>query len=219
MRRGKYEKITVPAFNIMFFLALVLFVLVALSTYMTQNLFARYVVRDSGGDSARVVKFAQLTVSEEGLDENNRREFIFAPGAHLTKEIKVSFGGSEAGTYVFLLLDTPGWTTADYRSFVLTEIPAVMNWSVAAGWKHLETADGRHVYYLSLEPNQILVDHPVIADKTIYVSPEVPRTDYEALYDMDLDIRIDAAAYAVQANGFGSAQEAWEALRDKEVQP
>ena len=218
MRRGKYEKITVPTFNIAICLALVLFVLVALSTYMTQNLFARYVTSAMGSDSARVIKFGQLTVTEANLDENNYRNFVFTPGVDLKKEITVSFGGSEASTIVFIALDTPGWTLSNTHSFALTENPNLMTWSVNSAWTCLESEDDPHVYYVVLDPNESINGYHVITGDTISVSPAT-QADYDALYTADPDIRINVTAYAVQANGFETVQAAWESLQSKEAAP
>ena len=50
--------------NIPMCVALILLVLVLVTTYMTGGLFARYTANQSGGDSARVAKFQVLADSE-----------------------------------------------------------------------------------------------------------------------------------------------------------
>ena len=82
MKKDKNEKSPVNLGSFLIRLAAVLFCLLMVSIYLMSGLFARYVSRDQGTDSARVAKFNPLVTST-------------------TKDVKIEYGVSEnnAGAY------------------------------------------------------------------------------------------------------------------------
>lgn len=199
--------------NIVMWLAGALFCLVVLTTYLSAGLFARYVTRDDGGDDARVITFGKLEVAENDVVGATGQEYIFIPGVNLTKKVTVSFGGSEADTFVFISLEAKGWER-DGGKFVLkdTEGNELLSWSVVDNWTPLmqeEIREGgkvtgtRYVYYVLLDSNKTLKDQQVIKDDTITVAvSSIPV--YEALQGTTLHLNVTATA--VQANGFYTAE-------------
>ncbi|MBQ3009443.1 MAG: hypothetical protein IJD80_07655, partial [Oscillospiraceae bacterium] len=125
--------------NLPVVMAVVLFYLTVFSTYLTAGLYAKYIVKDSGSDAARVVKFGNVSVTETGTftEKDGKKQFIYQPGADLTKDVKISFTSAETDVYIFAALETPGWAkAADSNQFTDTaEIG--MSWAVdtAAGWQ------------------------------------------------------------------------------------
>lgn len=220
MRRGKYERRPPTVFNLAICLALVLFWLVAVTTHVSVDLFARYLTEGTGNDGARIMTFGPLTISEESdgsFDaEKQAYHFIFTPGVDLKKDIKVSFDGSEADTFVFVELETTGWEKNGGNTFRLGN--NLLLWSVDEAWTYLQSQDDRHVYYMILDANNNkLTNQPVIKDGKIQVS-KATRGDYK---DLEGDtINISAAAYVVQAGGFyhsedmkENAAKAWESIK------
>lgn len=192
-------------------IASVLFCLVLISTSFTSGLYARYVSKDSGTDSARVIAFRALDVDETGdftVASNGDHQFIFIPGVNLKKNFKIEFGGSESATIVFAVAETVGWSIGgDHKSF--TDTPAKqMAWSVADGWEYLSTEGNCHVYYQVLEPNTKL-DAAFIKDGEITVSPNGTCE----LYASYAQTQIILTAYAVQANGFQNVSDAWASVK------
>ena len=199
--------------NIVMWLAGALFCLVVLTTYLSAGLFARYVTRDDGGDSARVITFGKLSVAENNVVGATGQEYIYIPGVNLTKRVTVSFGGSEADTFVFISLEAKGWERVG-ENFVLkdSEGKDLLSWSVDEDWKALmqkEIREGdkvvgtQYVYYMLLDSNKTLVEQQVIKDDTIKVSrSSIPV--YDALQGTTLHLNV--VAYAVQANGFYTAE-------------
>lgn len=187
--------------------AAVLFCLVALSTAFIPGLYARYITRHEGGDSARVIKFGELKLTETGnytpVGDANR--YIFIPGVPLEKKAEVAFGGSESATVVFVALETPGWTTADGRNFSFDG--GQMTWSVASFWKHLKDDGNTHVYYKELKPNEELPATSVIANDQITVSADGTVEAYATYTSGSISINI--TAYAAQSNGFANLNAAW----------
>ena len=226
MRKGKYEQHREPVLNAAMCLAVVLFWLVIITTYMSSGLFAKYSTMDSGGDSARVIQFGELTVTET-LDTGvtaTGGNLIFVPGTSLKKELTVDFKGSEADTVVFVELEAKGWdfTATDPASFELEQSGnTLMSWEVESGWNYLASDGERHVFYIFLDSNTPLENKPVIKDGKITVN--VATYDaYDALAGADLNL--DITAYAVQANGFYApdrdtaekvATAAWNSVKSK----
>lgn len=201
MSRGKYQKPKAPAMNFAILMAFVLFWLVMVTTYLSVGLYAKYSTGGKGKDDARVISFNQLVVAENNVNNATGQEYIFAPGVNLDKDITVSFGGSESDTFVFVELDTTGWTQdAAKYAFALTRGDAtIMSWEVDGAWSYLASADNKHVYYMVLDANETLVAQKVIKDGVITV-PVATQANYNALAGINLNI--NATAQVVQANGF-----------------
>ena len=229
MRKGKYEKHREPVLNAAMCLAVVLFCLVIITTYMSSGLFAKYSTMGMGGDSARVIQFGELTVTETldiGVTPTGGN-LIFVPGTTMKKEITVDFEGSEADTVVFVELEAKGWNftapnAPDPASFALKQGEnTLMSWEVESGWNYLASDGERHVFYIFLDSNTPLKNKPVIKDGKITVN--VATYDaYDALAGVDLNL--DVTAYAVQANGFYApdrdtavdvATAAWNSVKSK----
>ena len=227
MRKGKYEQHREPVLNAAMCLAVVLFWLVIITTYMSSGLFAKYSTMGSGGDSARVIQFGELTVTEtlDTGDTTTGGDLIFVPGTSLKKELTVDFEGSEADTVVFVELEAKGWSftnATDPASFELNQSEnTLMSWEVESGWNYLASDGERHVFYIFLDSNTPLENKPVIKDGKVTVN--VATYDaYDALAGVDLNL--DVTAYAVQANGFYApdrdtaekvATAAWNSVKSK----
>ena len=188
--------------NFAILMAFVLFWLVMVTTYLSVGLYAKYSTGGKGKDDARVISFKQLVVAENGEDNATGQEYIFAPGVNLDKDITVSFGGSESDTFVFVELDTTGWTQDDENDYAFSLKQggaAIMSWEVDGEWSYLSSADNKHVYYMVLDANETLVEQKVIKDGVITV-PVATQANYNALAGINLNI--NAIAQVVQANGF-----------------
>lgn len=229
MRKGKYEKHRESVSNAAMCLAVVLFWLVIITTYMSSGLFAKYSTMGMGGDSARVIQFGELTVTEtlDTVVTPTGGDLIFVPGTTMKKDITVDFEGSEADTVVFVALEAKGWSftapnATDPASFALKQGEnTLMSWKMENGWNYLASKDERHVFYIFLDSNTPLKNKHVIKDGRITVN--VATYDaYDALAGADLNL--DITAYAVQANGFYApdrdtavevATAAWNSVKSK----
>lgn len=232
MRKGKYQSKREPVVNVAMTAALIMFWLVIITTYMSAGLFAKYSTGDTAGDSARVIKFHELTVEENDVENSTGGKFIFIPGVPLEKDITVTFGGSEAVSVVFVTLDVIGWdANADadgniYDFAMHYDVDKngtskeIMNWSVAEAWTYLTSETltpkgNRYVYYMVADPNTPVAQQ-VIKDGQIAVSDQGYRADYAGMTKDKVDLQLNATAYAVQANGFKTVGEVWTSLRAKE---
>ena len=195
----------------MMLLAGICLCLVLISTHFTSGLYARYSTGASASDSARVIKFSQLTVTETGSfieSESGTKQFCFIPGVPLTKDVEISFGGSEAATIVFVAVRVTNWkTTANDYSF--TDSQEQLSWSVASGWTFLEKDANLYVYYRKLEPNTTMENVDFIKNGEIQVSIS-GTTELYASYP---ETQITVKGYVVQANGFETVADAWNAVK------
>lgn len=199
-----------PKKNIALRLAGILFCLTLVSFYMVSGLFAKYTTSGKGSDSARVIKFGDITLTETGdFYEGNKMWIV--PGLDIKKDAKVSFEGSEAATYVFVQVQvSEHWTCADG---VFTMEGGKISWTVAGGWERLDD----NVYYRALKPNETLTAD-IIKDGSVTVSHTITRDAMETLEkvgDEEKPISIVFRAFAVQSNGFETPAQAWESLAGK----
>ena len=192
--------------DIMMLLAGILLCLVMISTHFTSGLYARYSTVASGSDSARVIKFGQLTVT---TDTENGKNIVFAPGAHLKNDIKISFGGSEASTIIFVAINAQGWTVTNNVNY--KDSKGQLSWSVADDWEFLEGNGNVYVYYKELTPNTVLNNYGFIKDGEIKVSENGTLEIYKE-YPETPETKFSVRGYAVQANGFDTVEKAWKSV-------
>ena len=168
--------------NILIFIACFLFCLTLISIHLTSGLYAKYISFASGNDSARVITFGDLTLTETG-DFNTEGKLMIIPGVDLTKKAEVDFTGSEAATYVFIEITPAEWQTTDRQTFSIHSGDKVlMQWSVAEGWIYLKNDNRAYVYYRALAPNTGLDKADVIADDgKITVSEYITKSEMQTL--------------------------------------
>lgn len=197
--------------TIMLVIALILLLLVMVSLHMTSGLYARYISTGSGSDSARVIKFGELAITETGdftTNSSGNREFVFAPGTTFTKDIKISFGGSEAATLIFVSVHAPDWkVSGDYN---YTDLNEQLTWSVdSSKWTRLKSVGESYVYYMVLEPNEKINNMPFVANEGKITVSENGTVDMYLNYPTTM---FTVKTYAVQANGFESVEDAWDSV-------
>lgn len=198
------HKHNAPKINIPICVAAVLFCLTLFSIHFMSGFYAKYTSRASGEDSARVIKFGELTLTETG-DFASGTAFII-PGVDLTKKAVVSFGGSESATYVFVKIDlSSNWENSG-NTFSIDD---KLSWSVADGWSYLDGS--KYVYYRELSPNDTLTADVIAENGKITVSDEITKAEIGSL----TGIKIDITGYVVQLNGFASPSEAWASVSAK----
>lgn len=215
--------------NFMLRLASFLFVCVIVSTVTLAGLLARYVTSDGGSDSARVIKFNTVQITENNTNAGD--QFIICPGVDIKKDVEVTFGGSEAATYVFLTIDaSKNWKSFEsgdnkYQHAYMLNEKECLTYEVDEQWSYhtSETNDDKKtfVYYMYLDPNDSISDFEVIKDEgTIKVSRYVTMDDLATMVSVSGSVKkslvdLDFKAVAVQANGFEDVTEAWNSVKNK----
>lgn len=208
MARHHKAKINIP----MCFAAILL-CLTLISIHLTSGLYAKYISSASGNDSARVIKFGELTLAEEG-DFCEGNKLMIIPGVALTKKATVSFSGSESATYVFIEITPSKWSTTDNKTFsLLSNGKTAMQWNVAEGWLFLKSDNGTYIYYRELAPNSELVTADIIAENgKIAVSDQITKREIESMTGISIKLR----ATVVQSGGFENPEAAWDSVAAKE---
>ena len=213
--KGKYlAKHTKTAkVNIPMCIATFLFCLTLISIHLTSGLYAKYISSASGNDSARVIKFGELTLTEEG-DFYEGNKLMIIPGVALTKKATVSFSGSESATYVFVEITPSKWSTTDNKTFsLMSNGKTAMQWNVAEGWLFLKSDNGTYIYYRELTPNTELIATDIIAENgKIAVSNQITKSEIQVMTGISIKLR----ATVVQSGGFENPEAAWNSVAAKE---
>ena len=212
--------------------------LAVISFILTGVTFAKYVSVGTGSDMARVATFGDLDLYE--VDETGNRietpvEFKVIPGANIFKKPVIDYAvtsNSEMLAYVFVEVKTKGWDTTKNKYMYSISRPAegknptveLMSWKIInPGWAHIETTYNSstgitsRVYCklvqegLKLEKEKILQEDAL--GNTITVSSEMTENELNnALGSVN---EISFQAYAVQAGGFKTVNDAWKAVAGK----
>lgn len=222
--------------KLLYRLVAILMVSVLVSSSLFCGLLAKYSTSGTGEDSARVIKFHDISVTEKGdfVQEVNgvvvNKTAIIIPGVNLEKDIKVSFGGSEAETIVFIELDLEGeWTKIEdvfaikSKEAAITEQIDCLSFKVngtkqmvkenneTEQWTYLTNEGSKYVYYCVLEPNEKITNMEVIENGDIFVSEKITRARLANLTNYNINVQ----ATAVQANGFEDVVDAWNSVKNK----
>ena len=199
--------------NIPMCLAAILLCLTLISIHLTSGLYAKYISSASGNDSARVIKFGELTLTEEG-DFYEGNKLMIIPGVALTKKATVSFSGSESATYVFVEITPSKWSTTDNKTFsLMSNGKTAMQWNVAEGWLFLKSDNGTYIYYRELTPNTELIATDIIAENgKIAVSNQITKSEIQVMTGISIKLR----ATVVQSGGFENPEAAWNSVAVKE---
>lgn len=182
--------------NIPVCLACVLLCLTLVSIRLSSGVVARYTTTADSGDSARVIRFGDLTLTEYGGDPQ-----YIAPGVTLEWNASVSFTGSESATFVFV--EVSGVKSGNASTVTLFDD---VDFAVAEGWTYL--ADTEYVYYRALAPNVEMTNVPLFEGDTAVVPESLTAEQIAAMSSISTKFR----ASVVQSNGFDDAAAAWESL-------
>ena len=198
--------------NIALRLAAILLVMVCLSVWMMNGLFAKYRTSDEGSDSARVITFGDISLTETGdfVGVNGGTAFLI-PGVDLKKDVLVEFSGSESATYVFVKVELPNyWSSVDNYTF--SAFKNCVRWEIAGDkWTFVKISDEtttEFVYYSEVAPNDTLQAN-FIKDGVITVSSLLSKKEMSEITKLANDLEIKLCAFVVQSNGFTSPKEAW----------
>lgn len=205
--KDKKTKNIRPSFNFMD-LALVLLCAVLVMGRLMGGLYAAYTTKNDSGDSARVIKFGDIT-----LTESPTSQLVVIPGVDIEKSATIKFDGSESATYVFVEIALVGaWTfdsTNKIFSIKRTDSTALMSWTIG-DWSYVDGTgtDDKYAFYKLLEPNAVLNNVEVIKGGKITVHETVTKAELTGLCAANISI----TATVVQSIGFESVGQAWDSV-------
>jgi len=202
--KDKKTKNIRPSFNFMD-LALVLLCAVLVMGRFMGGLYAAYTTKNDSGDSARVIKFGDIT-----LTESPTSQLVVIPGVDIEKSAKITFDGSESATYVFVEIALVGdWTFDGNKTFFIKRAGStmLMSWTVSGDWDYVTGtgSDKKYAFYKHLTPNTSLIDVEIIDGCKVQISEEVTKTELDTLCSASISI----TATVVQSIGFADAEAAW----------
>lgn len=204
--------------NIPMFFAIALFFATLVSIHFSSGLYARYAASDSAADSARVITFEDITITESGDFNSSNHSAYIIPGVDLTKRVIVDFGGSEAATLVFAEVTlSSNWVTENNQTFMVKIGDKVcMQWALDASWDYLTTENNgngtkTYVYHQQLIPNTVFEDDIIADAGRITVSDAITKAEMTSLTGITIDIQ----ATAVQSGGFENETQAWNSIKIK----
>ena len=199
----------------MLFIAGILLCLVLITTAMMGGLFARYTTTGTGQDRARVARFGDLTVEEDGDFVDFKAMII--PGVDLKKDVKISFSASEVAVYVFAEVQSNDWIRNGDRQFRYPESgDACISWTVDGQWNLLEGTQS--VYYRELSPSTETTQMNFLALEDqekgthISVSDAITKEQLAQMREDRVNLNIVFKTSAIQAGSFADAAEAWNYL-------
>lgn len=141
-----------------------------------------------------------------------KTEFKIVPGVDIDKDPVATVKAKSEDCYLFMQLTEKNWPTFTETDKTTRKV----KYEIAKGWTKLESVDG--VYYREVTKNDKADQNfPVLQDDKVTVSSTLTK---EEANDMDLAIKktgapeLTVAVYAVQKEGMGSADKAWETAKD-----
>ena len=203
-----------PSLSVMH-VVLLLLCAVIVTSYGINGLYARYRSEVHGTDSARVIRFGDVYLVEAA--DNN---LMLIPGVVCKKEAYISFQGSEASTYVFVVIEASSHWTENGNMLVIYDpdkSDELVSIQVEDSWTPVSDENNIFVYAISLDPNQTLLEKQIFGIQNgvqggIVVSPEMTKADIDYLNGIGT-IHLHITAIAVQSNGFADYAEAWDSIR------
>lgn len=142
----------------------ILIVLTLCSMVMVSIAYAKYSGEKQTHNSARVVKFGELSVTETG--NTSQGKYIIEPGKKTEKVVTIHFGGSETKTSVYVTILAKNWSfdpdamkyTYDFFHDDNTEND--LFFTIEDGWEYAgeETVGTEisQIFKKTLNPNQTL---------------------------------------------------------------
>ncbi len=196
--------------NLPIIIAAILFCLTLISIHLSSSLYARYSSSANDSDTTRVIRFGDITLTESPSPIDASGNLVIIPGVTIQKDAQVSFTGSEAMTYIFVEVSLSShWQMTDNQNFSINDTH--LQWQIANGWEHVTSSSpegGKHIYCITLAPNETLTNHDILSGGEIAVSPYITATDLAEMHGVYIHLR----AFAIQGNGFDSEAEAWAAI-------
>lgn len=218
--KSQKQKFRLPFSAIIMYLSLA-------AILVTGVTYSKYVTGTTTGDAARVAYMKDISIEETGnFTEQNK--WIILPGVNMEKNATVHFEGSEMACYIFLHIKTTGWTRNQTHSYSCpVDNTEALAWNVRQDWKYLtDDGTGGAVYYSVVSANTVFRADVLGNNGTITVSPELTRTQLEALTEnLENGLSIDIGAIAVQYHGISEesgytdelsrAQAVWDLVKTK----
>lgn len=196
-------------------IALLILCAVLISSYAIGGLYARFISENTSGSSARVIYFGDISLEDSAAGS----EIILTPGVTVSKDVSISFEGSEASTIVFVVLTPSNHWRLEENTLKMcnSDDTTVGTLVVANDWTYLTTDNGKFVFYKSIEPNTVLSESQFFnVQNGVKGGLAVPSTVTASdLSRLSGEISISIKAVVLQSNGFASIADAWASAKNQ----
>lgn len=141
-------------------------------------------------------------------------EFKIVPGVVIAKDPVATVTANSEDCYLFVQLTEANWPTFTEAGSTTRKV----KYEIAGGWKELKSENGVYVYYREVTKSDTDQPFDVLQDNKVTVSSTLTK---EEANEMDLAIKkngtpkLTVAVYAVQKEGMGSVDKAWETATAK----
>lgn len=128
------------------------------------------------------------------LDESKELDLKMVPGIELTKDPTVTVEADSEACWLFVKVEESD------------NLDKFISYTVDSAWAALDGVDG--VYYRDVEASDADQKFTVLKDNTVTVLGTVTKENLDELTDETLPT-LTFTAYAVQKDGFDTAEDAW----------
>lgn len=136
-----------------------------------------------------------------------KKEFKIVPGVDIDKDPVATVEANSENCYLFVKL-----TEANWPSFTGTDKTRKVEYKIADGWTELESEHG--VYYREVTKKDTDQPFDVLKGNKVTVSSTLTKENADAIQKAEAP-KLTVAVYAVQKEGMGSADKAWETATAK----
>ena len=134
------------------------------------------------------------------LEESPVKEYLLLPGAEITKDPTITVKGGSDACWLFFKAEP----SSDFSKY--------MTYTPAEGWKALSGASG--VYYRIAEATKTDVSYGIIEGNRVAVHDTVTEEELELIR---IKPTLTFTAYAVQFAEIDTAEEAWDILKEEQL--
>lgn len=138
-----------------------------------------------------------------------KKEFKIVPGVDITKDPVATVTANSEDCYLFVQLTEKNWPTFTEKDSTARKV----EYKIADGWTELKSEHG--VYYREVlkKDTENRAFH-VLKDDLVTVSSTLTKENADAIQKAEAP-KLTVAVYAVQKEGMGSADKAWETATAK----
>jgi hypothetical protein len=134
------------------------------------------------------------------LEESPVKEYLLLPGAEITKDPTITVKGGSDACWLFFKAEP----SSDFSKY--------MTYTPAEGWKALSGASG--VYYRIAEATKTDVSYGIIEGNRVAVHDTVTEEELELIR---IKPTLTFTAYAIQFDEIDTAEEAWNILKEEQL--
>ena len=131
--------------------------------------------------------------------EETTEDYKIVPGVDIDKDPVVTVLADSEACWLFVEIDEANWPTATEEDGTTRKV----EYEVADGWTELK--DG--VYYREVNASEVDQEFAVLKDNQVTVSGTLTKAEVEAI---TTNPNLTFTAYAIQKEGFASAEAAWD---------